>query len=87
MGYTFRIVNSMKDKIAENISSEIKQKRISLGLTQGQLAKILGVSPNTLARWERGELKPRSIGAILITLDKLHENFTIQKLSPTIAGE
>jgi len=77
----------MKDKIAENISSEIKQKRISLGLTQGQLAKILGVSPNTLARWERGELKPRSIGAILITLDKLHENFIIKKLSPTTVGE
>lgn len=76
----------MKNKVAENISIEIKQKRLSLGLTQHELAEILGVSANTLARWERNELTPRSIGAILITLDKLYENSIIKK-SPKLAGE
>ena len=32
-----------------------KQVRTALGLTQAQLAKLLGVWPNTVAVWERGE--------------------------------
>ena len=32
-----------------------KQVRTTLGLTQAQLAKLLGVWPNTVAVWERGE--------------------------------
>jgi transcriptional regulator with XRE-family HTH domain len=32
-----------------------KQIRTALGLTQAELAKLLGVWPNTVAVWERGE--------------------------------
>ena len=32
-----------------------KQVRTALGLSQAQLAKLLGVWPNTVAVWERGE--------------------------------
>jgi transcriptional regulator with XRE-family HTH domain len=32
-----------------------KQIRLKLGLTQAELAKLLGVWPNTVAVWERGE--------------------------------
>ena len=32
-----------------------KQIRLKLGLTQAQLAEILGVASNTVAVWERGE--------------------------------
>ena len=37
-------------------SSELKELRIRLGLTQAELAGAIGVAPNTFARWERGEL-------------------------------
>lgn len=35
---------------------QIKTRRQSLGLTQSQLGDYLRVSPNTVARWERGEM-------------------------------
>jgi transcriptional regulator with XRE-family HTH domain len=34
---------------------ELKQIRDSLGMSQAALAEALGVRPNTVARWERGE--------------------------------
>jgi transcriptional regulator with XRE-family HTH domain len=36
--------------------AELKQARKALGLTQESLARRVGVAPNTVARWERGEL-------------------------------
>ncbi|MDQ3753825.1 MAG: helix-turn-helix domain-containing protein [Acidobacteriota bacterium] len=40
----------------------MREKRIALGLTQAQLAEILDVKPNTVARWERGLLAvPRTV--------------------------
>ena len=37
--------------------ARLKQQRDELGLTQAGLGRELGVSTNTIARWERGELK------------------------------
>jgi putative transcriptional regulator len=38
--------------------AQIKELRKALGYTQARLAEEVGVTPNTLARYERGELKP-----------------------------
>ena len=37
-------------------NEELKSLRSRLGLTQAALAQAVGVVPNTLARWERGEI-------------------------------
>jgi hypothetical protein len=37
----------------------LKQLRLRLKLTQAAAAALVRVSPNTWARWERGEAKPR----------------------------
>lgn len=37
---------------------DLKARRETLGLTQAQLADHLGIAPNTIARWERGEREP-----------------------------
>ena len=37
----------------------LKQLRLRLSLTQAAAAALVRVSPNTWARWERGEAKPR----------------------------
>jgi DNA-binding transcriptional regulator YiaG len=42
--------------------------RNRLGLSQSGFAKIVGVAPNTVARWERGELGMRRSTERLITL-------------------
>ena len=38
------------------LGEELRDFRVKLGLTQAQVAAELGVAPNTVARWERGEL-------------------------------
>ena len=38
----------------------IKSKRESIGLTQEELGKILGVNRSTVAMWETGEAMPRA---------------------------
>lgn len=38
---------------------EIKELREALGLTQVQLAKMIGVSPCTVQAWEQGKRKPQ----------------------------
>ncbi|MBO4819077.1 MAG: helix-turn-helix transcriptional regulator [Firmicutes bacterium] len=37
-----------------SIGNYIREKRIEIGLTQEQLAEMVGVSRNTVSRWERG---------------------------------
>jgi DNA-binding CsgD family transcriptional regulator/transcriptional regulator with XRE-family HTH domain len=51
--------------------SELRDRRRDLGLTQVALARALGVSANTVARWERGELRiaqPQLVGLALAGL-------------------
>jgi transcriptional regulator with XRE-family HTH domain len=42
-------------------SRSIKRIRTTLKLTQRAAAELVHVSPNTWARWERGESKPRGL--------------------------
>ena len=37
---------------------QIKELRKNLGYTQARLAEEVGLTPNTIARYERDELKP-----------------------------
>jgi transcriptional regulator with XRE-family HTH domain len=39
-----------------DITDDIRNCRRSNGITQQRLAALLGITPNTVARWERGEL-------------------------------
>jgi transcriptional regulator with XRE-family HTH domain len=48
--------------------AEVRRVRKQLGLTQRAFAARVGVNPNTVARWERGELTVGSTAAILIRL-------------------
>lgn len=41
------------------IGERIKSLREELGQSQEELAHSIGMHPNTIARWERGELVPR----------------------------
>ena len=36
----------------------LRRIRTARGLTQAQVAKIVGRTANTVARWERGEIAP-----------------------------
>ena len=48
--------------------TEIREMRKRLGYTQAKLADEVGVTPNTIARYERDELKPSPPVLKLLTL-------------------
>jgi transcriptional regulator with XRE-family HTH domain len=48
--------------------SEVRELRKGLGLTQEQFGELVGVARNSVARWERGEMKIRESAARLIRL-------------------
>ena len=41
------------------LSQKLKETRKELGLTQKAFGDMLGISPNTIARYERGEMQPQ----------------------------
>ena len=58
---------------------ELKARRAALRMTQVQLAEILGVQPNTVARWENGVLDvPR---VVVLAVDTVERSF--RKLTKT----
>lgn len=54
--------------------NEIRKKRISLGLTQGELARLAGISQSLIAKIESGNAEPSYSNAkkIFEALDSLH---------------
>jgi putative transcriptional regulator len=51
---------------------ELRNIREQLHLTQKQFADAIGVSSNTVARWERGEVPIRESMARLVQLVRKH---------------
>ncbi len=47
---------------------ELRRLRLRMGLTQKQLGAEVGVAENTIARWERGEMKINEPAAKLMTI-------------------
>ena len=52
-------------------SKDLQKWRKRTGYSQGKLAKVLGVTPLTVSRWERGERKPPSF--LRLALERLEE--------------
>lgn len=48
-----------------------KRRRLSLGMSQAQLAVALKVSKHTVSMWERGEQNPRMPEAVLAVMATL----------------
>ena len=51
--------------------AKLRKERERIGLSQLELARKLSVSPNTVARWERGELKIEHAGMLQLALTSL----------------
>jgi transcriptional regulator with XRE-family HTH domain len=52
-------------------ADEIRAQRMALNLTQEELGSKLGVSGNTVARWERGEVVPESTKMLELAFEGL----------------
>lgn len=65
-GYTLRPV-----RVALIDAPQLREWRDALRMTQAELASYLGVAPNTIARWERGEMQIERPEMVLSALEQL----------------
>lgn len=56
------------DRPFPTFADRLRDWRSRLGLTQRQAAERLAVHPNTLARWERGDMAPGTPGPVLAAM-------------------
>jgi len=57
-----------------NLTGEqLRQWRIAHGLTQSQLAQLLGVQRNTVTRWEIGERTPPPGNVLDLAIEALEK--------------
>jgi len=62
---------------------KLRGDRERIGMSQLELARKLSVSPNTVARWERGELKIQHPGMLQLALSSLRSQARGRRTSPT----
>lgn len=60
--------------IREGETNPMRRIREVLGLTQLKFAQLLGLDPNAVSRWERGQGTPRfTIGQVKVLVEALEE--------------
>jgi DNA-binding transcriptional regulator YiaG len=57
--------------------AEIREIRMSLGMTQIKFAQYMGVSVKTVEAWEAGRNHPDGPSCRLLTLTRSHPNFAV----------
>ena len=57
----------------------LKEQRLSLKMTQKELAQTFGISETTWATWERGEVEPNAPGMLELALEALQARVLINK--------
>jgi tetratricopeptide (TPR) repeat protein/transcriptional regulator with XRE-family HTH domain len=85
----------MTDGAAQTGSAKrrhLAERRKAVGLTQEQLAALLGVERTTVVRWERGQtdplpwLRPMLAGALEVSADRLEELLAVGGAPPDPQG-
>lgn len=54
---------------------ELRSRREALGLSQVDLARLLGIKQNTVSQWEAGMRSPRDPVGVLMALSGLEDEF------------
>lgn len=69
------------------LARQLREFRQRLGITQVAFAEAIGVAPNTVARWERGELNMRASTAKLIEMMMRNADLRKPEIPPAIAPD
>jgi DNA-binding transcriptional regulator YiaG len=79
-GYARRSVNpeAFRKGQAANYAASVSAAREKLGLTQHEMAVLLGLSPRTLQNWEQGQREPDQAAKILLRVATKHPRAVLE---------
>ena len=79
-GYTRHLVNpeAFRKGQAANYAAGVAAARKKLGLTQHEMAVLLGISPRTLQNWEQGQREPDQAAKILLRVATKHPRAVLE---------
>jgi DNA-binding transcriptional regulator YiaG len=80
-GYTRRAVNPeafRKGQAVSSYAAGVSAARQKLGLTQQEMAVLLGISPRTLQNWEQGQREPDQAAKILLRVATKHPRAVLE---------
>jgi putative transcriptional regulator len=79
-GYKRRSVNpeTLRKGQAANYAAGVSAAREKLGLTQHEMAVLLGISPRTLQNWEQGQREPDQAAKILLRVAAKHPRAVLE---------
>ena len=86
-GYIRRPINSetyRKAQVVEQAAS-VTAARAKLGLSQREMASLMGISPRTLQNWEQGQREPDQAAKMLLRVAVLHPQSVLDAAEPVLA--
>lgn len=81
------MASDLTPKAAKRLGSKIREARVERGLRQSDLAKLLGISPQSISAFESGRIPPDSeyIEKIAIHTKRPIHYFTGKKVAEALA--
>jgi putative transcriptional regulator len=74
-----------KAQAADHVAS-VAAARAKLGLSQREMALLMGISPRTLQNWEQGQREPHQSAKMLLRVAVKHPRAVLDAAELTLAG-
>jgi len=71
---------------AADHASSVTAARERLGLSQREMAALMGISPRTLQNWEQGQREPHQSAKMLLRVAVKHPRAVLDAAEPVLAG-
>ena len=87
-GFVRRAVDSEAFRKAQAIDHTVSvaAARAKLGLSQREMAVLMGISPRTLQNWEQGQREPHQSAKMLLRVAVKHPRAVLDAAELTLAG-
>jgi len=64
--FALRVADAYREKHGLLTSSQIKDRRLDLGMSQQQFARYLGVGSSSVKRWELGNIQDKAMNDLIL---------------------
>ena len=86
-GYVRRLINpeTYRKAQAADQAASVTAARAKLGLSQREMATLMGISPRTLQNWEQGQREPDQAAKMLLRVAVRHPQTVLDAAEPVLA--